>query len=62
MSPKRRGRGQRPRFYDELEVNERTYVRTRLEAALRWQGACLERDDLTLCYQPLVDTGLPKCR
>ena len=47
---KESGRGSVHIFTDELGQRERT--RTRLEAALRH---ALERDELTLCYQPLVD-------
>ena len=47
---KESGRGSVHVFTDELGQRERT--RTRLEAALRH---ALERDELTLCYQPLVD-------
>jgi diguanylate cyclase (GGDEF)-like protein/PAS domain S-box-containing protein len=47
---KERGRGRVHVFSDELGQRKRT--RTRLEAGLR---RALERDELTLCYQPLVD-------
>jgi diguanylate cyclase (GGDEF)-like protein/PAS domain S-box-containing protein len=47
---KESGRGSVHVFTDEL--GERKRKRTRLEAGLR---NALERDELTLCYQPLID-------